>query len=154
MTKLSTETYDISEFSGPFGIHNSAIVISGISAKTQISSPKPVFYMYFGEGRKDNGDMFGTLTPDQLPLAHLKVTNTNKKQERTVSVGSGGPYGGTSGIPSKEKRTIEWTKVGLGIYRVTPQANLESGEYAFFFSHSQLQSGVGSIVNTFGVHLK
>ena len=62
MTQLSTETYDVLKFNGPFGIHNSAIVISEVSAKTQTSSAKPVFYMYFGEGRKDNGDMFGTLT--------------------------------------------------------------------------------------------
>ncbi len=152
MTQLSTETYDVSQFYGPFGIHNRAIVISEVSAKTQITSSKPVFYMYFGEGRKDNGDMFGTLTPDQVPLAHLKVINTSKKQERTISIGSGGAYGGTMGVPSKEKRAIEWSKVGLGIYRVTPRDSLASGEYAFIFSHSQMQGGVGGKLFCFGVH--
>lgn len=150
MTQLSTETYDISHAFSPFS-HNSDIVIPEIAAKTQTSA-KPVFYMYFGEGRKDNGDMFGTLTPDQVPLTHLKVINKSKKQVRTVSIGSGGPYGGTSGLPTKEKRAVEWSKVGLGIYRVTPKDSLALGEYAFIFSHSEMQGGVGGKVFSFGVH--
>jgi hypothetical protein len=156
MTQLSTEAYDISHMFIPFGggISGSAAVLPGVAAKTQSSSRRPIFYMYFGEGRQNNMDMMATLTPDQLPLTHLKVTDNKKKQERTVSIGSGGAFGGHDGIPMKERRSVDWSKVGPGIYKVTPQQDLDDGEYAFFYSHSQVQEGAAGRVYCFGVHLK
>jgi hypothetical protein len=156
MTQLSTEAYDISHMNIPFGggISGSDAVLPGIAAKTQSSLRRPVFYMYFGEGKQNNTDMMATLTPDQLPLAHLKVTDNKKKQERTVSLGSGGAFGGHQGIPMKERRSVDWSKVGTGIYKVTPQQDLDEGEYAFFYSPSQVQQGAAPRVYCFGVHSK
>jgi hypothetical protein len=156
MTQLSTEAYDISHSFIPFGggISGSAAVLPGVAAKTQSSSRRPVFYMYFGEGRQNNMDMMATLTPDQLPLAHLKVTDNKKKQERTVSIGSGGAFGGHEGIPMKERRSVDWSKVGPGFYKVSPQQDLDDGEYAFFYSPSQVQQGAAVRVFCFGIHLK
>jgi hypothetical protein len=156
MTPLSTEAYDITHSFIPVGggISSSAVVLPEAAAKIQSSTRHPVFYMYFGEGRKDNMDMMATLTPDQLSLAHFKVTNNKKKQERSISIETQGAYGGHIGIPMKERRTVDWSKVGPGIYTVTPQKDLNDGEYAFFYSHSQQQEGAAMRMFCFGVHMK
>jgi hypothetical protein len=161
MTQLSTEAFDVSKMDvvtpSPFvRIRNSAIVFPDVAAKIQSSSRRPIFYMYLGEGRRDNRDIMQTLTPDQLTLAHLKVTDNKKKQERTISIASGGAFGGHFGLPAKERRRFDWSKVGLGIYKATPQEDLSDGEYAFFYSHFQSEPGNmrASRVFTFGIHLK
>ena len=142
MTPLDAESYRIWMGGGPFGSARRA-VLSGLDSKTVVSTPRPVFYLYFGEGRRNNIGMIGTTTPDQLPLAKLELKA--KTQERLLVIGSVSPFAGyNSGIPTKFQVAYDSEKIAPGIYKATPGKDLAEGEYAFcFFLSEGLEASPG-----------
>jgi hypothetical protein len=153
MTQLNAESYRIwSGMNGPWGTAERA-VLAGIAAKTQVSSRRPVFYIYFGEGSQMNFGTLGTTTPDQIPLAKLDLKP--KTQERLLVIGSGAAYAGyNSGIRTKSLREFNSEKIAAGVFKVTPTKDLEDGEYAFCYYPSQVQMGTAGRMFSFGVHMK
>lgn len=151
MTQLNAESYRIwAGMNGPWGSAERA-VLSSLSAKTQTSSHRPVFYMYFGEGSQNNFGMMGTTTPDQVPLAILDLKP--KTQERLLVIGSGAAYGGyNSGIRTKSLRTFSSEKIAAGVYKITIDEDLKTGEYAFCYYPAQVQIGTAGRMFCFGIH--
>jgi len=153
MTALEGESYRIwSGMNGPWGAAERA-VLTGIAAKVQATSRRPVFYMYFGEGSQYALGTLGSTTPAQLPLAILDLKP--KTQERLLVIGSSAAYAGyNSGIRAKSLREFDAEKIAPGVYKVTPRTDLADGEYAFCYYASQVQAGVAGRMFCFGVHLK
>ncbi len=153
MTPLTAESYRIwAGMNGPWGSAVRA-VLTGLEAKTQVQSRRPVFYMYFGEGSQNNSGILGTTTPEQLPLAKLDLKP--KTQERLLVIGSGAAYAGyNSGIRAKSLREFDAEKIAAGVYKITPREDLSDGEYAFCYYASEVQAGTAGRMFCFGVHLK
>jgi hypothetical protein len=153
MTALDGESYRIwAGMNGPWGAAERA-VLTGIAAKVQATSRRPVFYMYFGEGSQSALGLMGSTTPAQLPLAKLDLKP--KTQERLLVIGTSAAYAGyNSGIRAKSLREFDAEKIAAGVYKVTPMENLADGEYAFCYYASQVQAGVAGRMFSFGVHSK
>ena len=137
---------------GPFPVSKRSVVLQGASAKMQINSSRPVFYIYFGEESQKATGIGGAASPSVIPLAKLIVKNTPKRQERLLVVGSSGIGGSNSGIDSKDLRAFESEKTGLGVYKVIPTDNLADGEYAFCYYGTESQAGGAGRMFCFGVH--
>jgi hypothetical protein len=154
MAPLNAESYRIWTGGGPFAFGSAQrAVLAGVASKTQVSSRRPVFYMYFGGANKNGLGIMATTTPDQLPLARLELKT--KTRERLLVIGSVSVFAGyNSGIPKKYVREFDSEKIGPGAYRVTPAKDLSDGEYAFCFYAGQVQVGAAGRMFTFGVHLK
>lgn len=129
MTRLEPE---ISRMWMPTGMgFGSAIraVLTGLHAAVQVSSRRPVCYMYFGEGGQG---IAGAGSPNELPLARL--TLKEKTNERLLIVGSVAPFGGVNtGIKKDALRAVSAEKMAAGVYKITPQEDLPEGEYGFCY---------------------
>jgi hypothetical protein len=147
MTKVEGESYRLWSGAGPFGGATRA-VLSGIKAQLQVSSHRPVFYMYFGDAGQG---IMGTMNPNDMPLAKLDLKE--KTQERLLVIGSVAPFAGyNSGIKKESLRAVDAVNVCPGVYKVTPQMDLADGEYAFCNSVTGGMA-VGKMF-CFGIHLK
>ena len=154
MTKILLESGNISGGGGPFGGSQRA-VLSGLRAKLQLTTPRPVFYMYLGA--KGGTQVLGGMTPAQLPLVKLEVKDTKKRQDRSVVIGShgGGPWNHSTsiGIQEKFKVPLDEQELRPGVYKITPQHDLVEGEYGFAQVGSGFAMAVGQIF-CFGMHAK
>jgi len=96
-------------------------------ANVRVTDPNAVFYFYFerlNAGLSDASGLFGgTSTPNEYSLLRLNV-----KQDSREVVTSSGFSGGTD---RKANVPFTYTKLQSGIYKVTPNAPLKPGEYAF-----------------------
>lgn len=132
MTKLMAESPSVSGGAGPFGGSQRA-VLSGLKAKLELTTRRPVFYMYLGTGGESQ--LAGGMTPAQLPLVQFDVKDNKKTQERSVVIGShaGGPFSVNmkTGIEEKSKRPFDAVEIKPGIYKITLQNDLTDGEYGF-----------------------
>ncbi len=102
--------------------------IAGAHSQTIISNKRPSFYFYF---KADN------LNPKLFSLCEFDVT----KHERTLVVGSSNAFGGRSGISEKQIVEFTYERLSAGIFKVTPKADLEEGEYCFVY--------IGKVESTF-----
>ena len=156
MTKLKFETPNIHHSGGvavfvSFG--GSTATLSGLSAKLQLKTRRPIFYMYLGKVNIDSID--DDKTPAELPLVQFDVKNTKKVQQRSVVIASsgGGPYtsGGSIGLPDKYKRSFDEEKLAPGVFKVVPEADLVDGEYAFVHVGNEIATMLGRMFS-FGIH--
>ena len=147
MVKMDAEVYRMWTGGGPFGGASRA-VLSGIKAPLQVSSRRPVFFMYLGDGGEG---IMRTMNPNELPLAKLDLKE--KTKERLLVIGSASPFAGyNSGIKKESLRAVDAVNVSSGIYRVTPKEDLADGEYAFC---PTLAGGMtAGKMFCFGIHLK
>jgi hypothetical protein len=147
MTKMEGENYRRWSGGGPFGGATRA-VLSGIKAPLQISSHRPVFYMFFGDGGQG---IMGTMNPSDMPLAKLDLKE--KREERLLVIGSVAPFAGyNSGIKKESLRAVDAVNVRPGVYKVSPQTDLADGEYAFC---RELTGGLTTgKMFCFGIHSK
>jgi hypothetical protein len=155
MTMLEPTLYDQSKVEGllaavfSYGIAASKIkdvsVIRNAHANVRVSDPSASFYFYFERldaGLSDVSGLFGgTSTPNEYSLLRLDV-----KKDSRETVTSSGFSGGTD-----EKANVAFTYIRLqpGIYKVTPNAPLPTGEYAFVLPAGVIGS---SHVFDFGVN--
>lgn len=87
---------------------------------------QPVFYMYFPPtGNLGSADMISS--PSQFSLLRLE----RKKDHRETTVAKQGFGRASAGVD--EKKTVEFSteKIRAYVYKVTPNASLKAGEYAF-----------------------
>lgn len=112
--------------------------IPGASAKVQTPNARPVFYLFFDEsvprGLQGNGSSTwttgnGSITtsPEELSLVRFM----EKENAREARVGSMNIAGAKQGVMDKDRIAFDSTLVRPGVFRVTPSANLEPGEYGF-----------------------
>ena len=104
-----------------------AVVRSPHAAVSTIDADS-AFYFYFEEkGAGLSHSSFGTSTPNEFTLLRFDV----KKNERETIVMQANAFGSQSG--SQDKSTVQFTfaKLRPGVYKVTPNAPLQPGEYCF-----------------------
>jgi hypothetical protein len=114
-------------------------VMAGPTALFKADTLRPTFYFYFnqpGSGLYQNGlgmlRMSGPApTPDVFTLIHFQSVN-GEREALTQQLGFAGSTGG--GAVNKTLVGFKSTAVAPGVFSVTPNDDLEPGEYAFTFT--------------------
>lgn len=98
--------------------------IEGPTSKNVVRERHPMFYLY---------------VPDGSDAADYVLIKLNKKGDRReFQVGSfGGITGGKSGVKKDKELGFKADHVGIRMYKVTLEADLKPGEYAFFMGTGQ-----------------
>jgi len=100
--------------------------VPGPHAAVRANVSKPEFYMYFPP--TGNLGAADTITsPSQFSLLSLEV----KKDHRETAVAKVGFASASAGTDEKRTFKMDSEKVRPYVYRVTPDASLPAGEYAF-----------------------
>lgn len=106
-------------------------VIRGAHSNTRVTDPQTTFYFYFeqqGAGLSNANSVFGgTSTPNEYTLLHLDVKDTT----RETMVGKFSAWGASGGVDEKAVVPFTYAKLRPGVYKVTLNAPLQSGEYGF-----------------------
>lgn len=98
--------------------------IEGPKSKNIVRERRPDFYLYVADGN-DASD-------------YVLIELNRKGNRREFQVGSfGGISGGKSGVKRDKEIPVKAEHVGLRTYRVTLNADLKHGEYAFFMGTGQ-----------------
>jgi hypothetical protein len=123
-------------------------VLAGAGAALQISNSRPIFYFYFEE--KNSGlsrtNYFAT-SPNEFSLVKMEV----KKTGREVIVSQANVFGASSGTLDKYAIDFGYEKIAPGVFKVFPKAELQEGEYGFYFGSSEAGATTAKIFD-FGIH--
>lgn len=98
--------------------------VEGPTSRNVVRERHPGFYLYVPDG-SDGSD-------------YVLIKLNKKSNRREFQVGSfGGVTGGKSGVKRDKEVAIRAEHVGIRTYRVTLEADLQPGEYAFFLGTGQ-----------------
>ena len=98
--------------------------VEGPKSKNVVKERRPAFYLYVPDG-SDSSD-------------YVLIKLNKKGDRREFQVGSfGGITGGKSGVQRDKEIPFKADHLGIRIYRVTLEADLKPGEYAFFMGTGQ-----------------
>ena len=112
--------------------------IPNATARTDAQTTSPVFYMFFDESNPQltaqasnwqSGDSTTVTSPNEFTLIKL----LEKKGRREARVGSVNIGGAKTGVMDKDQIAFDYDLVRPGVYKVTPNRNLEKGEYGFLY---------------------
>ena len=115
-------------------------VIPNSEARVQTSDKRPTFYFYFDQAdaslsNRGGGNFWvaGAVTsPAEFSLVEFKV----KKNRREAKVGKFNIGGAKAGVMDKDQIGFDYERIAPGVFEVTPQADLQPGEYGFIYSSS------------------
>jgi hypothetical protein len=154
MTQLEPTAYSGTKSGGMFktamtyGIAkaNWKAVVRGAQSSIRTSESRPTFYFYFEQkkGTLSNsaawmGWFGGLSSPNQFTLAQFQ----SKKNDRELVVGEFGAFGGSTGTRSKDVVDFDFEKIAPGIYKIVPHADMQPGEYCFFYTGQNNAMGMG-----------
>lgn len=111
-------------------------VIPGPTAQHQTSNRRPVFYVFFDQPGPSQSAVFSTgfgnaiQSPNELSLIDLD----EKRQRREARVGSLNIAGAKTGVMDRDQVPFTYEQVAPYSYRITPDVDLEPGEYGFLFA--------------------
>jgi hypothetical protein len=117
-------------------------VVQGLTANVKSSDGNMAFYFYFEETSAglSHASFGGTTTPNEFTL--LKFDE--KKDSRETVVMTANAFGASSGTDEKANIHFSFTKLKPGVYKLTPNAPLQSGQYCFLSSAGMGTYGAGS----------
>jgi hypothetical protein len=126
---------------GPLNTRKKA-VLDGKASKQKITSHKPVFIFVFdtttpGFSNYENStNIFGlqTSTNVQSPNEFVLLILTPVKNSREFIIGKQNSFGASSGVDNKAKLSFSFKKMKPGVYRVTIDKPLPTGEYGFMIA--------------------
>jgi len=124
--------------------------LPGPHAAVRSTDSKPEFYMYFpATGNLGSAETISS--PGQFSLLLLE----EKKDHRETAVAKVGFASASAGTDEKKVKKFNSEKIKPYAYRVTPDASLEAGEYAFVAATGMAGTAAASVVlYDFGVDLK
>lgn len=132
-------------------------VTRGSAAVLHVAERKPVFYFYFenkASGLAGAGGFSGWLAAATSPNEFVLARMTSRPKDRELIVAEVSALGASQGARSKDTIDIAIDKLSGGVYRVTPKASLEEGEYCFFYAGglSALGAGAAGRLFDFGIY--
>ncbi len=162
-TSTQTKTGGLLGYAITGGIASASVkaVIPGSEAKHRAPKMKPVFYAYMNSSEGNNAGTFSTgfgsavQSPNEFSLVKLK----QKKNRREARIGSLNIAGAKAGVMDKDQIAFSYEQVAPGVFKITPDQDLEEGEYGFVFavtggagpSGSATGAGGGARVFAFGI---
>jgi hypothetical protein len=140
----------------PTGLHKETFraVVNGSTANTQSSSSRPEFYFYFDKTQPN-----GAYTPWAFWFASVSspgefvlVRMDRKDKTREAVLGEFNSYQMSTGARNKDIVEFSFEKLRSGAFKVVPKADLEAGEYCFYFAGTPVGLGfAGGKLFDFGV---
>lgn len=128
--------------------------LSGKRANLQLSNHKPIFYFVFTAAEKNLNQQLpswfdNATSPNEFVLVKF---NGSKNNNREITTGSANSYSGNvQGIDDKQKKDFQSKKLAKGVYLITFENLLESGEYCFMYAGALVQNAGSPKVYDFGV---
>ena len=130
-------------FTGGIASLSIKAVIPNITARVRTGRARPTFYFYFDEATRGlsqaggaslwlSGPASAITSPNEFSLIRFDV----KKDRRETRVGSMNLAGAKAGVMDKDRIPFDYEQVTPGVFKVTPSADLPSGEYGFIYSVS------------------
>jgi len=130
-------------FTGGIASLSIKAVIPNVTARVRTAHGRPTFYFYFDEATRSlslagtaspwlSGPASAITSPNEFTLIRFDV----KKDRRETRTGSMNLAGAKSGVMDKDRIAFDYEQVTPGVFKVTPSADLPSGEYAFIYSIS------------------
>jgi hypothetical protein len=110
--------------------------VRGASANLSLAQARPEFYFYFDEEMSAAGlamtsfANFSAASPAEFVLVRMDRKNSSRE---TVLM-EFGAFGSSTGARDKDVRDFSFEKVKPGVFKVMPKANLDPGEYCFYFA--------------------
>ncbi len=110
--------------------------VRGASANLSIAHLRPEFYFYFDEDMSAPGMAmtsfanFSATSPAEFVLVKME----RKSNSRETVLMEFGAFGSSTGARDKDVREFTFEKLKSGVFKVTPKANLDPGEYCFYFA--------------------
>ncbi len=141
-----------------YGIKKSKIRASvrGASANTVVAQFRPTFYFYFDSSLAQPGmamsglSFFGASSPGEFVLVKME----RKDNSREAVLMEFSAFGSSTGARDKDIQDFAFEKVQPGVFKVTPKANLEPGEYCFYYAGTPMGLGMaGGKLFDFSVRL-
>ena len=113
--------------------------IPGESARTDTTNGQPIFFFFFDASNPDSarqtvtwssGSNASVSSPNEFTLVKLN----QKKGRREARVGSMNIGGAKTGVMDKDQIPFDYEMVRPGVFKATPRARLEPGEYGFMYA--------------------
>lgn len=127
--------------------------IPGPHATVRTNEPRPIFYIYFPSSEIVGGLGGNNIitSPTQFSLVHLE----GKKDRRETAVAKVGFASAHAGVDEKMQSLFTSERLRNGVYKVTPNNSLESGEYAFIATSGTAKTVANEtvVIYDFGVDL-
>lgn len=112
--------------------------IQNASARVKVGTKTPVFYFFFDESNPESvqssnwlsGNTSVITSPNEFTLVRL-MTKQGRREARVGSINIGGAK---TGVMDKDRISFQYEMVRPGVFKVTPDTALASGEYGFISS--------------------
>ncbi len=138
LASTQTKTGGILGYAFTGGIASASIkaVLPGATAAAQTGNRRPTFYVFFDPPGGNQSAIFSTgfgnavITPNEFSLVDLM----EKKDRREARVGSLNIAGSKTGVMDKDQIPFTYEQVAPYVYKITPDRQLEPGEYGFLFA--------------------
>ncbi len=137
-SSTQTKTGGIFGYALTAGIASASVkaVIPGEEARYNVPKAKPVFYVYLDSA---NGGASGTFSTGfgasiQSPNEFSLVALEQKKGRREARIGSMNIAGAKAGVMDKDLIPFSYEQIAQGVFKLTPDAALEEGQYGFVFA--------------------
>jgi len=126
-------------------------VIPGAHASIRIADAHPVSISTSTTGRWARKTYFGVAglsNANQFALVKLEAS----KSDRETIIGQVGAFGGSSGTQEKSIIEFKSERIRTGLYKVTIDDSLPTGEYCFLASGGMMTRGVAVRDGSFGTY--
>lgn len=110
--------------------------VRGAAANLVLDAARPEFHFYFDEDLAAPGlamTSFAGLSATS-PAEFVLVKMERKSNSRETVLMEVGMFGSSTGARDKDIREFSFEKLRAGVFKVTPKAALEPGEYCFYFA--------------------
>lgn len=127
--------------------------LPGRNATLQIADNSPVFYFYLDVSSG------GLNTASGIPsnTNEFALIRFNQRDDnREVTIGKSNAFGGKGGLSDEYVVAFTAVDLGNGVFKVTPSAPLQKGEYGFYLlnsGNSNASAAVGAKFFDFGVNM-
>ena len=127
--------------------------LPGRNAALQIVDPEPVFYFYLDVSSGGLNTASGIPSnPNEFALIRFNQRDDN----REVTIGKSNAFGAKGGLSDEYVVGFVATDLGNGVFKITPSAPLQKGEYGFYLvnsGNSNASAAVGAKFFDFGVNM-
>ena len=127
--------------------------LPGRNAALQIKNTQPVFYFYLDVSSGGLNTASGIpSTPNEFAMIRFNQRSDN----REVTIGKANVFGAKGGLSDEYVVGFMSEDLGNGVFKVTPSAPLQTGEYAFYLlnsGNSNASAAVGAKFFDFGVNM-
>lgn len=146
-----TKTSNILGYAFTYGLSSAKLkaVIPNATARVQAVGRRPAFYFYFNQSGPlaSMSDFNMTYAAaSSSPSEFSLIRFDQKRDHREAAIASLGFASAKMGVSDKARVAFTYDGIAAGVYKVTPSADLQPGEYGFVTS---MGAGTGMVARIF-----